>query len=89
MYWRWFLQQGILLKFMAIFFQFLLVPVLCVVFGFVAIRAFTKSMSFRAKWRAWGTVVTSVVVSSVLFLVATRWTVLWQTFLKWVAHQFA
>ena len=89
MYWRWFLQQGIILQFVAVIFQFLLVPAICIFFGVIAFRTFLSCMAFRARWRSWITVLASVAFSTMLILVSSDWFTLWNAFVAWLGRLFA
>jgi hypothetical protein len=73
MYTRWFLEQGILVKLLAIFLQFFLIPTICIYFAYIAIRAFLNSMVFPARWRAWIALLLATATSTLILLIAGGW----------------
>ena len=73
MYTRWFLEQGILVKLLAIFLQFFLIPIICIYFAYIAIRAFLNSMVFPARWRAWSALLLATATSTLILLIAGGW----------------
>ena len=89
MYWRWFLQQGIILKFVVVLFQFLLVPIICIFFGVIAFRTFLNSMAFPGWWRSWVAIILSVAFSTTLILVSGDWFALWNAFVTLLGRLFS
>jgi hypothetical protein len=86
LYWRWFLHlrdTHVVLALLVVLFQFLLLPIVCIVFGIIGIRSFVKSMAFAARWRAWATVLSSLLLSTLLILAASDWFAIWHAFMKW------